>query len=469
MRTGLLALALALSLAPAHAHAAERGFVVVGATLIDGTGAPAVPDSVVVVEGDRIKAAGPRAMVSIPKGLPVVEGRGRWLMPGLIDAHVHFFQSADVYTRPDAIDLRKHRSYEKELAWIREHLPNTFARYLACGITGVADVGGPFWNFVVREHAAATPMAPRVVVAGPLLSTVSREQLDVGDPPIIKVASPEEARALVRRELAKRPDLIKVWFIVQGPADIATGKAIVQAAVAEAGAQRVRVAVHATELEAARASVEAGATVLVHSVWDKPVDDAFVSLLKEHKVLYTPTLVVPSGYSLVLTGRFTPTPAETRLGDPEVMTTFEELKRMPELQKVDPARVKRGEERERIGSENLKRVADAGVMIAAGTDAGNIGTLHGPSLYRELQAMVDAGMTRAQVLSAATLGGARVMGQEREIGTIAAGKHADLLILDADPTADLATLEKPREIVKDGHRYTQDELLKAANGKPAAR
>jgi imidazolonepropionase-like amidohydrolase len=98
------------------------------------------------------------------------------------------------------------------------------------------------------------------------------------------------------------------------------------------------------------------------------------------------------------------------------------------------------------------------VRIAAGTDAGNIGTLHGPAIYRELRLMVEAGMTPAQVLSAATLGGARVMGREAELGTIAAGKLADLLVLDGDPTADLGTLERPREIVKGGRVLTAEEL-----------
>ena len=159
----------------------------------------------------------------------------------------------------------------------------------------------------------------------------------------------------------------------------------------------------------------------------------------------------------MLSGRFEPTSAERRLADPDALRTFEELKALPEFK---PSPRPQTEERIAVASANLRRLAAAGARIAAGTDAGNIGTLHGPSIYRELRLMVEAGMTPAQVLSAATLGGARVMGREADLGTLAAGKLADLLVLDGDPTADLDVLEVPREVVKGGRILSRDELLR---------
>jgi len=439
-----------------------EGFAVVGATVVDGTGGPPLRHAVVVVQGERITAVGPRSHVALPKGLRIIDGRGRWVTPGLVDAHVHFFQSGGAYTRPDIIDLRRHRPYEREIALIKESLPRTFARYLASGVTSAADVGGPFWNFEVRDRARQAAMAPRVAVAGPLISTVSRPQLDLGDPPIVKVSGPEEARALVRRLAERKPDLVKVWFIFGPGDDLAAGKAIVAATVQEARQHGVRVAVHATELETARAAVEAGAAILVHSVMDKPVDDAFVALLKDRDVVYIPTLFVIDGYNLVLSGTWSPTPAETRLGDPAVMATFDELKKLPEF----PRRPRRGPEAGRAARENLKRLSEAGVTIAAGTDAGNIGTLHGPSIFRELRLMAEAGMTPAQILVAATRGGARVMGREKEMGTVEAGKLADLLVLGRDPLADIGNLEALAQVVKAGRVFTPEELLRAASAAP---
>ena len=472
-----------LALGVAAAVPAADGLAVVGATVIDGTGAAPIVDGVVLVQGERIAAVGPRARVSLPKGITIVDGRGKWVVPGLVDAHVHFFQSGGPYTRPDVVDLRAQRSYAREIALLKEALPRTFARYLMCGITSVADVGGPFWNFEVREKASHTAMAPRVAVAGPLISTVARPELDVGDPPIIKITTPDEARALVRRELERKPDLVKMWFIVRSlgseslarssnggalrtpptPSasdDIAVGKAIAEATVDEARKGGVRTAVHATELETARAAVEAGASVLVHSVFDKPVDDAFVDLLKRKDVVYTPTLFVMSGYELVLGSRFTPTAAESRWGDPDVLAAIEEVKGRPELS----ARPRRplDAERRRIPMDNLKRLSAAGVAIAAGTDAGNIGTLHAVSIFRELRLMVEAGLTPAQVLAAATAGGARVMGREKDLGALTPGRLADLVVLDRDPLADVANLEAIHRVVKGGRLFTPDELARAA-------
>jgi len=300
-----------------------------------------------------------------------------------------------------------------------------------------------------------------VAVAGPLVSTVDRPQLDLGDPPIVKTTTPDEARALVRRELERKPDLMKVWFVYRPGDDLAAGKALVAATVDEARRGGVRTAVHATELETARAAVEAGAAVLVHSVFDKPVDDAFIELLKSRGVIYIPTLFVRMGYGLVLTGAFTPTAAERRWADPDVLATFDEVKGRPELSawKGRPLSA----EQARVASDNLKRLAEAGVTIAAGTDAGNIGTLHGPSVFRELRLMAEAGLTPREVLVSATAGGARVMGREKDLGAVAPGKLADLVILDRDPLADVANLEAIHRVVKGGRVLTPEELARAAS------
>ena len=462
-RRTLLVLAVAAGVLGAASRGARaEGLAIVGATVVDGAAAP-IPDAVVLIDGDRIQAVGSRAQVALPKGITIVDGRGKWVAPGLVDAHVHFFQSGGAYTRPDAVDLRKVRPYEREIALLKAALPRTFARYLLCGVTSVVDVGGPFWNFEVRDAAARTALAPRVAVAGPLISTVDRPQLDIGDPPIIKTATPDEARALVRRELERKPDLMKVWFVFRPGDDLAAGKALVAATVDEARKGGVRTAVHATELETARAAVEAGADVLVHSVFDKPVDDAFVDLLKRRGVIYIPTLFVRTGYALVLTGSFSPTPAERRWADPDVLATFDEVKSRPEL--ASRPRRAPDPESERVTAQNLKRLSDAGVTIAAGTDAGNIGTLHGPSIFRELRLMADAGLTTRQVLASATAGGARVMGREKDLGAVAPGKLADLLILDRDPLVDVANLEAIHRVVKGGRVYTPEELARAAAGR----
>ena len=158
-----------------------------------------------------------RAMKSaLPNNAQVIDARGKWVIPGLIDAHVHFSQSGGLYTRPDIIDLRTWRSYEKEMEWIKERLPFTFERYLASGITGVVDCGGPDVEFrSARHRRTSDKRAPRVAVAGPLIATYLPPTTSTDDPDIVKPNSPAQARDLVRRQLERQPDLIKLWWIRQ--------------------------------------------------------------------------------------------------------------------------------------------------------------------------------------------------------------------------------------------------------------
>jgi len=434
----------------------------VGATVWDGTGAAAVADAVVVVEDDRIADVGPRATTPVPEGAAVVDVTGAWIVPGLIDPHIHFFQSAGLYTRPDIIDLRDARSYEWDQEQIRATLDDTLRRYLASGVTAVVDVGGPFWNFEVRERANGAVLAPRVAVSGPLISTVDRPQLDLGDPPIIRAEDPDHARELVRAQLERGTDFIKIWFILPASGDPLEDIDIVRATLDEAHDGGVRVFVHATEQKTARTAVQEGADVLVHSVVDEPVDEAFVELLREHDTLLTTTMVVFEGYAEVLGQQVDLMPVERRLGDPAVIASWSEMAAAPPEaappQKM-AARAERLKKRMPTAKANLMTLWDAGVLVSAGTDAGNIGTLHGPSIHRELQLMSEAGMTPEQVLLAVTRNAARVFAAEPEIGTLEPGKFADLLVVEGDPLADLAHLQAIRTVVKGGTAVTPDTLL----------
>jgi imidazolonepropionase-like amidohydrolase len=461
-RTASITLAALLLLALTACSPKGSGpptLVLVGATLIDGTGTPAVPDSIVIIEGDRIAAAGPRAQVGVPKDARIINAKDKWLIPGLVDAHVHFFQSGGLYTRPDIIDLRDRVPYEQERRGIRNALPQTFRRYLCSGVTSVVDVGGPMLNFQMRSQAAQAEAAPRVAVAGPLISTVSRDQFG-DDPPILRADTPEDARTFVRRQLARNPDLIKIWFIRRPDQTLEEAAAIARTTIEEAHAGGVRVAVHATELDTAKTSVRAGADILVHSVTDQPVDDEFIQLLKENDVVYTTTLVVFEGYQKVFTQQVHLTDIDRGCGDPAIVATWDDLADLPQEQRPGrPARFDRGAEMMRA---NLRRLQEAGVTIAAGTDAGNIGTLHGPALHREFELMAESGLTPMQILVAATRNAARVFSPNPPFGTIVPGKLADLVLLDADPLADIRNARRIRTVIKGGRVFDHTDLLESS-------
>src|SRR2546430_4902081 len=412
------------------------------------------PNSTVVISGSRSEAVGPAASTAVPAGAARSDGKGKWVVPGLIDSHVHFFQSGNLYPRPEVADFNAWMPYATEAERNKARLPAAFKVCRASGVTSAVDIGGPFWNFQMRDAAVRSPAAPRVAVAGPVISMVDRVKLDLGDPPIIKITSADAARALVRRELERKPDFIKVWFIHQKGDDLAAQEAIVKAAGDAAHVGGVRLAVHATELIVAKASLRAGAHFLVPSVEAEPVDQEFLALATKTRALYCPTLFVILGYRYALSNTWQPTEAQRRLADPQILAAMNDLQKIPK-EKL-PERVVKAMSQpvplkpSAIALQNLRKVWDAGIPVVMGTDAGNIGTLHGPSVFREMEIMTQAGLTPLQELRPATSNGAKAMGMERAIGTLAAGKLADLVILDADPLADVMNLSKIHRVIKDG-------------------
>ena len=421
-----------------------------GATIITATGSPTIRNGTIVIENGRIRAVGPRNEVQVPKGAQLIDARGKWIIPGLIDAHVHFSQSGGLYTRPDIIDLRKWRPYSKEMDWIKERLPYTFERYIASGITGVVDCGGPMWNFEMRDIAAKTTKAPRVAVAGPLIATMLPPTTDPSDPDIVKPNSPNEARELVRKQLERQPDLIKLWWVREPGDNLNQQIQIMSAAIDESKSHGVRVAVHATELDTAKAALKAGADILVHSVSDTLVDTEFINLLKSRDIIYMTTLWVEDGYRMVLNRQVVLNDFEQKVGDPEVIATWGDLAKIPanEIPGGVP-QIPPGPKRP-VAYDNLALLESAGVRIVGATDAGNIGTLHGPSLHREFEMMAAAGMRPMDIIVSATKNAAAVMGKQADVGTLEKGKYADLVILDADPIADIKNTRKIYKVMKAG-------------------
>ena len=461
----LLAILVGIGTAIATAYADK--LTLVGGTVINPADTKTISNAMVTIDGDTIQDVGPASAAAT--GVRSIDCKGKFILPGYFDTHIHFFQSADLFTRPDGVDLNAVRPYRDEVAWVKSHVDDVFARYLRCGITSVVDVGGPFWNFEVRKHANETAKAPRVAVAGPLISSVSREKLDLGDPPIVKIDTPDQAREFVRKLAGQKPDLVKIWYIVDKDHPVDSFRPIVRATIQESHSHGIRVAVHATELETARAAVEEGAEVLVHSVTDKDVDDSFVHLLKDKKTILCPTLVVFERYGRVFANKLNLTSEEKAWGNPEVISTLDVTKipadKLPDRVKsalADPnATLAQINTLYAVALKNLKTLEDNGITIAAGTDAGNIGTIHGPALFREFQLMKEAGLTPMQILQCATANGARLFGGDigARTGSIEKGKLADLVILNSNPVDDISRASDIDTVIKNGIVYPAKSLL----------
>jgi imidazolonepropionase-like amidohydrolase len=437
----------------------------VGATLVDGTGEPVVADSVVILRDGRIECAGSRDDCPIAAGVGGVDVAGRWMTPGLIDTHVHFSQTGWADGRPDFIDVRDEHPYAEVIAE-RRRAPEPFYRaWLCSGVTAVFDVGGYPWTWRLGEETEADSEAPHVAAAGPLLSTLDFWLNLPAERQFIHLADEQAARDGAAYLAAGGADAVKVWFIRHDGQPFEEMVAAVRAAGAEAERLGLPLIVHATGLEEAKEAVRAGARLLVHSVWDREVDDEFVGLMLERGTVYCPTLTVPAGYQRL--GAAVAAGTEPRVDDPNGCVDAKTLAKVASSAglgagDLTPERLERRAartaERERIGAANLARIAAAGVPIAMGTDAGNPLTLHGPSVHAELEAMQASGLEPMAVVVAATANGARVLGREADLGTVEAGKIADLLVLAADPTVDVAAFRRLTHVVRAGVLRSVAEL-----------
>lgn len=440
--------------------------VIKNAQLVDVRNGKLMPGYSVQFTNGIIEKVAPAAKLKTPANATEIDGSGKYLMPGLADAHIHFFQSGGLYTRPDAIDLSKKYPYEKEIDFGRKNTADYLKRYLRLGITTVMDVGGPFENFTVRDSVARAMVAPNVLVTGPLFSMIEITALGA-DKPIVKVSDKAEADTLLRKMLPYKPDFIKVWYIASTDLPAEKNFELVKYIGAQAHKNGLKLAVHSTELKTARLAVEAGANILVHSIDDEIIPDDFVKILLKQKVTYIPTLIVGHNYYKVFSGQLTNHPQDLAwanafsygsLTDVEAMTETEMPAVIKHFRKTGiPAAMKKADS---ISNINLMKLYHAGVNIATGTDAGNIGTQHASSYLQELEAMQLAGMSNAALLKAATLNAALGFGKENIWGSLEAGRQADMLLLTKNPLASIQNLMAIDRVFKNGQMLMPDSLVK---------
>ena len=307
------------------------------------------------------------------------------------------------------------------------------------------------WTFDLRESREDDRLSPRLAVSGPLLATYDPAPLELeDDDPVWLMKDDAQIAGLVERLVPRRPDMVKIWFVSRQGDDLAAQAALVRSAITQIHARKLRAAVHAPSLETARIAVQVGADILVHSVADRELDDEFVAEVVRRSVIYVPTIIVGRSYREVRMRSVTFEPFERDCAPAGTIESFDALKDLPES--VLPRPQTPPADNTAILQKNLKRLADAGATIAAGTDAGNTRTLHGPSLHREFILMAEAGLTPMQILVSATSNGARLMGRE-DVGRIAEGMHADFLILDADPLADIRNTRRINSVFRAGSLY----------------
>ena len=437
----VLILATLVAVAPHRTEAQNQTLVIEGGTLIDGTGRNPIRDSVIVIEGSRIKAAGTKGSVSVPAQATVIRAEGKTVLPGLIDGHIHFL----------------------------DFMPPLFLHF---GVTTVIDTANPTeWIVAQREALRKGRIkGPRLfttgwVIDGPVERANMLHSTERGGYRT-HVSTTEEARVVARNVIRQGVDAVKVHEGLTPE--------LLAAVVDEAHQAGLEVVGHA---EDAREATVAGFRFAEHQYsithstvrgevrrdapeadMDPALFDALIALMVEKGVYYNPTLS-RSAINYLPKKREWEQLALTYLENPSWRFIPEARRELwireakgPEPA-VSSALAQRRNEARRKVEDFVRRYARAGGKFVAGPDTGpssGPSNIPGLSLHFEMEALVDAGLTPMQAILASTKWTAEMLRKEKDLGTVEAGKLADLIVIDGDPLADIRATRRIQTVILDG-------------------
>jgi imidazolonepropionase-like amidohydrolase len=386
------------------------------ATLIDGAGGAAQKEVSIVIEGGRIRDLGPSSKIAAPPGASVVNVAGKFVVPGIINAHGH----VGAKTAPQ---LRQYALY---------------------GVTTTTSM-----QTDPDEVVQVRDAQKRGELRGARVSTIKYRFAP--DP---EVTTPEQARAKVDETVAAGADYIKLW-VDGGFGTRAKLSPEFCAAVLEQARKHGKLTFgHAYELADAKMLVEQGLNVLAHNIRDREVDAEFIALAKQKNLTLIPTLVRDEG--LFIYGEapaWIDDPFFLKFVPPERLAVLKTKIRDEQAKHPQRALFKAGFEMNKV---NLKKLSDAGVRIALGTDSGGAADrffIQGHSEHREMELMIQAGLTPMQVIQSFSKGASEALGINKELGTLAKGKAADLLVLEKNPLENVAHMRSIQTIYLGGKKF----------------
>lgn len=434
----------ALAVCPIYIAAAQEATLLHNATLIDGSGSPAREHVDIVFRAGLIEKVTPSSSLK-PAGAVWVDCTGKTIIPGLLSAHSH-------------VGVLENNADNSATAYTEANVTAALAQFERYGITTVLALGmnrDLDYSLRDRQHAGT--------LGGATLLTAGRGiGVPNGAPPLAaapdqvdRPATVEEARHDVDSFADHHADIVKVWVDALHGKAPEMDPAIYAAVIDQAHRDHLLIAAHEYALDDARKLVNDGVDVLAHSVRDKPVDDAFVQAMLEHHTWYVPTLALDEAFY-------------TYAQDPSIMKSefFRQAAGPVLLAKLeapgyaakilsDPA-TKQHEQDEAMARKNLKTLYDAGVRVASGTDSGAMaGRIPGFSEHRELEDLVAAGLTPLQAIADATGSTGvlmHILDPTLNVGLVAPGFSADLIVLDADPLTDIRNTRKIAAVYHHGHQ-----------------
>jgi imidazolonepropionase-like amidohydrolase len=434
-----LVLAAAFNCGPA---ALAGTLLIENVTLIDGTGRPPIAAASVLVDDDRIRLIS-RQPIDAPAKTQRIDGTGKYLIPGLMDMHIHLTGGADV--TPEGLTVS---------TMDRSQGVRALHSYLYTGVTSVYDAGNvPDYILALRDDERSGKLvAPRIFATGGIVTYPGSHG---GNDFATLVDDWPEAIPLLDAHLARQPDVVKLTFEERGwgsrPMISILPVDLMQHIIEYYNDHGIRTTVHTSSEYRARQAIYVGMDSLAHPVIQGPITDEFARLMGAKKILMVTTLTVGENYS-----RLAEHPEYLEEPLYQATLTAEQIEKLKT--------VTRQEYQERkwtwwmkimttIAEENVRKIHAAGGVLVAGTDQTT-----GPALHRELALLADAGISPLEIIRIATLNGAVFLGKERDMGSIEEGKIADLVLLAADPTADIRNAGQVVEVIKGGQVIDRSRL-----------
>ena len=457
---------------------------IVGGTLIDGNGGAPIPDAVIVIQGNHLSAAGPRRTTSVPAGAKVIDAAGRYIVPGFFDTNVHLSLYGGVKERYES--LVRYNSRQNDIVLEAAQLD------LKHGVTTVRDSYGMLLPLVhVRDAIArGDSVGARILAAGNILGwggpysitfslisdkdlTLFQEQMDdaitQGGGEDLMDMSAAELRVAINKYLDKGPDFLKYGGTshFSEPTFIGFSPEAQKVIVEEAHKRGRAAETHSTTVEGLRLSLEAGIDNIQHPelLTPRAIPDDLVQLIVKKNAGCS--MLVSSMTGDAWTKHLkTKADTEKKLQDTTAKKTADRPKTFAEQRKQEadldiPLEIRR---------QNAQKLIQAGCRTTVGTDSYWAAA---PELSREpkpdnqdhgmgtiiaIEGLVELGMTPSQAIVSATKNGAIVSRREKDLGTLEAGKLADLLILDADPLQDIHNIRKLRSVFKEGREVNVTRL-----------
>lgn len=452
MRLSVIAAAAALTgLLTGTAHANE--FVIEHVTLIDGLGHKPQPDMTVAVEGNRISAVTPSALAHGLKGKRI-DAKGKYLIPGLMDVHIHLRGGIDLASKPGDIVKTSNRQQGLE----------ALASYLYSGVTTVFDCGNqvPYILEMRADERAGRILSPRIFATGNLVTYPGSH----GTRMAVNVSDFEKDKELLDKHIAEqKPDILKITLDEEGwgsrPMITLMPEELLQKIIRYYNQHGIRTTIHVSSELRSLEAIYAGTDTLAHPVIQGPVSDSFVKLMGAKKIPFASTLTIGENYSRLVEH-------PEYLDEPLYAASFSATEREHLKTQV------RNEYKERpwtwwmkimtpIAMENVHKIDAAGGTVASGTDQSS-----GPALQHELELLNAAGIAPLKVIEIATHNSAVFLGKADQMGSIDVGQLADMVLLSKDPSVDIHNTKSIVFVMKDG-QIIDESQLPLAGGKQARR